>query len=204
MSRDSSTSFHDKNTQKLEKNFTNLIQIIFLKIAANIILNSKMLSFPPLRSGTRQGYPLFVVVVQSLSCVQLCDFSMPGLQHTRLHCPPLYLLQFVQTAVKLYNHLILCRSLPFSPSIIPSLRLFSNESALRIRWPKYWSFSFGSSPSNEHPGLISFRLDWLDFLAVQGTRRIFSNTTIQKHQFFSTKHFSWSSFHNCTWALEKP
>ena len=142
MSRDSSTSFHDKNTQKLEKNFTNLIQIIFLKIAANIILNSKMLSFPPLRSGTRQGYPLVVVVVQSLSCVQLCDFSMPGLQHTRLHCPPLYLLQFVQTAVKLYNHLILCRSLPLSPSIIPSLRLFSNESALRIRWPKYWSFSF--------------------------------------------------------------
>ena len=67
------------------------------------------------------------------------------------------------------NHLILCRPLLLLPSIFPSLRVFSNESALRIRWPKYWSFSFNISPSNEHPGLISFRLDWLDLLAVQGT-----------------------------------
>ena len=67
------------------------------------------------------------------------------------------------------NHLILCRPLLFLPSIFPSIRVFSNESALRIRWPKYWSFSFNISPSNEHPGLISFRMDWLDLLAVQGT-----------------------------------
>ena len=67
------------------------------------------------------------------------------------------------------NHLILCRPLLFLPSIFPSIRVFSNESALRIRWPKYWSFSFNISPSNEHPGLLSFRMDWLDFLAVQGT-----------------------------------
>ena len=66
-------------------------------------------------------------------------------------------------------HLILCRSLLLLPSIFPSIRVFSNESALRIRWPKYWSFSFNSSPSNEHPGLISFRMDRLDLLAVQGT-----------------------------------
>ena len=67
------------------------------------------------------------------------------------------------------NHLILCRPLLLLPSIFPSIRVFSNESALRIRWPKYWSFRFNFSPSNEHPGLISFRMDWLDLLAVQGT-----------------------------------
>ena len=67
------------------------------------------------------------------------------------------------------NHLILCHPLLLPPSIFPSIRVFSNESALRIRWPKYWNFSFNISPSNEHPGLISFRMDWLDLLAVQGT-----------------------------------
>ena len=67
------------------------------------------------------------------------------------------------------SHLILCRPLLLLPSIFPSIRVFSNESALRIRWPKYWSFSFNISPSNEHPGLISFRMDWLNLLAVPGT-----------------------------------
>ena len=67
------------------------------------------------------------------------------------------------------SHLILCRPLLLLPSIFPSIRVFSNESALRIRWPKYWSFSFNTSPANEHPGLMSFRIDWLDLLAVQGT-----------------------------------
>ena len=67
------------------------------------------------------------------------------------------------------NHLILCCPLLLLPSIFPSIRVFSNESALHMRWPKYWSFSFNISPSNEHPRLISFRMDWLDLLAVQGT-----------------------------------
>ena len=67
------------------------------------------------------------------------------------------------------NHLILCRPLLLLPSIPPSIRVFSSESALCMRWPKYWSFSFSISPSKEHPGLISFRMDWLDLLAVQGT-----------------------------------
>ena len=67
------------------------------------------------------------------------------------------------------NHLILCRPLFLLPSIFPSIRVFSNESVLHIRWPQHWSFSFNISPSNEHPGLISFRMDWLDLLAVQGT-----------------------------------
>ena len=67
------------------------------------------------------------------------------------------------------SHLILCHPLLLLPSIFPSIRVFSNESSLHIRWPKYWNFSFNISPSNEHPGLISFRMDWLDLLAVQGT-----------------------------------
>ena len=71
------------------------------------------------------------------------------------------------------NHLILCCLLLLLPSIFPSIRVFSNESALRIRWPKYWSFSFNISPSNEHSRLISFRMDWLDLLAVQGTLKSF-------------------------------
>ena len=93
------------------------------------------------------------------------------------------------------SHLVLCCPLLLLPSIFPSIRVFSNESALHIWWPKYWSFSFSISPSNEHPGLISFRMYWLDLLAVQGLSRVFSNTTVQKHQFFGTQPFLWSNSH---------
>ena len=85
------------------------------------------------------------------------------------------------------NHLILCRPLLLLPSIFPRVKVFSNESALHIRWPKYWSFSFNISPSNEHPGLISFTMDWLDLLAVQGTLKSLLHTTVQKHQFFGAQ-----------------
>ena len=74
------------------------------------------------------------------------------------------------------NYLILCRLLLLLPSLFSSIRVFANKSALRIRWPKYWNFSFNVSPSNEHPGLISFRMDWLDLLAVQGTLFCFTTT----------------------------
>ena len=79
------------------------------------------------------------------------------------------------------NHLILCRPLLLLPSIFPSIRVFSNESALRIRWPKYWCFSFNISPSNDHPGLISFRMDWLDLLAVQGLDLLAVKSLLQHH-----------------------
>ena len=85
------------------------------------------------------------------------------------------------------NHFILCHPLLLPTSTFPSIRVFSNESALRIRRPKYWSFSFNISPSNEQPGLISFSMDWLDLLAVLGLSRVFSNTTVLKHPFFSTQ-----------------
>ena len=87
------------------------------------------------------------------------------------------------------NHLIFCHHLLFLPLIFPSIRVFSSESALCIRWPKYWNFSFNISPSNEHPGLISFRMDWLDLLAVQGTLKILlqhhsSKASILRHSAF--------------------
>ena len=93
------------------------------------------------------------------------------------------------------NHLILCHPLLLLPSIFSSIRVFSNESALCIRWPKYWSFSFSISPSNEHPGLISFRMDWLDLLQSKELSRVFSNTTVQKHQFFYAQLSLYSNFH---------
>ena len=96
------------------------------------------------------------------------------------------------------NHFSLCRPL-LQPSIFPSIRVFSNESALHSRWPKYWSFSFSISPSNEHLGLVSFRIDWFDLLAVQRLSRIFSSTTVQKHQCFGAQPSLWSNSHIRTW-----
>ena len=106
----------------------------------------------------------------SHSVVSDC-FRPHGLQHTMLLCSS-PIPEFIETHVHELpipsNHLIFCCPL-LLPLIFPSIRVFSNESVLCIRWPKYWSFSFNISPSNEHPGLISFRMDWLDLFAVQGT-----------------------------------
>ena len=110
----------------------------------------------------------FISVAQS--CLIFCNpmnRSTPGLpvhHQLRESTQPMSI-----ESVMPSNHLILCRPLLLLPSIFPSIRVFSNESALHIRWPNYWSFSFSISPSNEQPGLISFRMDWLDLLAVQGT-----------------------------------
>ena len=87
------------------------------------------------------------------------------------------------------SHLILCRPLLLLPPIFPSIKVFSNESTLRMRWPKYWSFSFSINPSNEHPGLISFRMDWLDLLAVQGTLK-----SLLQHHSSKTSIFQPSAF----------
>ena len=114
-----------------------------------------------------------------------------GLQHARLPCPsptPQSLLKLMSIeSVMPSNHLILCHPLLLLPSIFPSIRVFSNDSVLPIRWPKYWSFRFSISPFNEYSGQISFRMDWLDLLAVQVTLKVFSNTIVQKHQFFSVQ-----------------
>ena len=107
-----------------------------------------------------------MVIVQSLSCVRL--FETPhqaSLSITNSRSPP----KPMSIVLVMPSSHPICRPLLLLPSIFPSIRVFSNESALRIRWPEYWSFSFNISPSNEHPGLISFSMDWLDLLAVQGT-----------------------------------
>ena len=113
------------------------------------------------------------------------------------------LLKFVSIeSVMPSNHLILCHPLLLSLSIFPSIRVFSNDSALHIRWPKYWSFSF-KSPSNEHSGLSSFRMDRLDLLAVQGTLKSLLQHHSSKASFSTTHPCLWSNSHICTRALEK-
>ena len=124
---------------------------------------------PTLQSAEQRYAVQFSSVSQS--CLTLCDpmnHIRPGLPvHHQL---PESTQMFIESVMP-SNHLILCHPLLLLPSIFPSVRVFSNESALHIRWPKYWSFSFNNSPSNEHPGLISFRMDWLDLLTVQGTHK---------------------------------
>ena len=139
-----------------------------------------------------------VFAVQSLSHVQL--FATPW---TAAHQASLSFSIF-RSLLKLTsiesvmpsNNLILHRPILFLPSIFPSIRVFSNESVLHIRWPKYWSFSI--SPSNKYSGLISFRTDGLISLQSKGLSRVFSNTTVQKHQFFSAQSSLWSNSHICT------
>ena len=115
--------------------------------------------------------PVFPVSsVNSLSRVRLFATPWTAARQASLSIPNSRgLLKLMSESVMPSNHLILCHPLLLSPSIFPSIRVFSNESALCIRWPKYWNFNFSISPFNEHPGLISFRMDWLDLLAVQGT-----------------------------------
>ena len=133
--------------------------------------------------------------VQSLSCVRLCnpmDCSTPGFPvHHQL--PSLPKLMYIELVMK-SSHLILCHPLLLLPTIPPSIRVFSNESTHRMRWPNYWSFSFSISPSNDHPGLISFRsvLDWLDLLAdlTSLLQHHSSKASILRHTAFFTVQLS--------------
>ena len=130
-----------------------------------------------------------------------------GLQHTRLPCPSLSL-RVCSYSCPLngwcYLTIFLCHPLLLLPSIFPSIRVFSNESALLIRWPKYWSFSFSVSPSNEYSGLVSFQVDWFDLLPVQETLKSFLQQQSSKHQFFTAQLSLWYNSHIYTWLLEKP
>ena len=129
------------------------------------------------------------------SCPILChsmDCSIPGLpvQTNSQNLLKLMSINLVMPS----NHFILCHPLLLLPSFFPSIRVFSNESALQIRLPKYWNFSFNIRPSNEYSGLIHFRMDFLDFFAVQGTLKSLQHH-IQKHQFFSTQLSLYSNSH---------
>ena len=127
--------------------------------------------------------------VQSLSCVRFFATPWTAAHQASLSITNSWSLPKLMSIdlVIPYNHLILCRPLLLLPSIFPSIRVFSNESALCIRWPKYCTFSFNIRPSNEHPGLISFRMDWLDLLAVQETLKSLLQHHSLKHQFFSAQ-----------------
>ena len=132
------------------------------------------------------------------SCLTLCN-PMSWLQHARLLCPSfitslsLFKLMSIESVMP-SNRLIFCRPLLLLPSVFPSIRVFSNESVLCIRWPKDWSFSFSISPSNEHSGLISFRSDWFDLLAVQRTLKSLqyhsSKASVLRHSAFSMVQLS--------------
>ena len=130
----------------------------------------------------------FTFISAQFSCSVVSDSLWPhGPQHARPPCPsPTPGVYPNSCPLSPWCHLTISSSRPLliMPSIFPNIRVFLNESALHIRWPKYWSFSLNISPSIEHPELISFRMDWLDLLAVQRLSKVFSNTTVQKHQFF--------------------
>ena len=132
---------------------------------------------------------------QLLSCVQLFATPWTAALQASLsitNSRSLFKLMSIELVMP-SSHLILCHRILLLPPIPPSIRVFSNESTLCMRWPKYWSFSFSISPSNEHPGLISFRMD--RSLQSKGLPRVFSNTTVQKHQFFGTQLSSQSNSH---------
>ena len=144
--------------------------------------------------------------VQSLSCVRLfvtpwtaaCQASL-SITNSRSSLRLMWI-----ESVMPSSHLILDRPLLLLPPIPSSIRVFSNESTLHMRWPKYWSFSFSISPSNEHPGLISFRIDWLDLLAVQGTLKSLLQHHSSKASILRCSAFFTSNSHIHTWPPEKP
>ena len=147
--------------------------------------------------------------VQFSSLAQLCPTLCDPMNHSTPGLPVHHqLLEFTQTHVHsvsdAISHLILCRPLLLLPPIPPSIRVFSNEPTLRMRWPKYWSFSFSIIPSKEHPD--QSHLEWTGWISLQskGLSRVFSNTTIQRHQFFGAQPSSHSNSHIHTRPQEKP
>ena len=141
--------------------------------------------------------------LQSLSCVWLFATPWTAARLTSLSITNSWSLLKLMSIelVMSCKHLILCCPLLLPQSIFPNIRVFSKESILHIRWPKHWSFSFCISPSNEYSGLISFRMDWLDLLPVQGTLKSLLQT-VQKHQFFGTQLSLCSNSHIHKWLLE--
>ena len=143
---------------------------------------------------------------ESLSCVRL--FATPWAAACQAFLSFTISWSFLKVmsieSVMSSNHLILCCPLSLLPSVFPSIKIYSNESVLCITWPKYWSFSFSISPSNGYSELISFRIDWFDFLAVQGTLKSLLQHHSSKASILQRSAFWWSNSHIHTWLLEKP
>ena len=157
------------------------------------------------------GIPLFSFKTYQFSSVQLLSrvqlIATPWITSQQAsvsitNSRSLLKLRFIESVMP-SSHLILCCPLLLLPPFPPSIRVFSNESTLHIRWPKYWSFSFSISPSSEHPGLISFRMDWLDLLAVQGTLKSLLQHHSSKVSILGAQLSSQSNSHIHTWPLEK-
>ena len=163
------------------------------------ILQARMLEWVAMSSSSN----IYISSVQSLSCVRL--FVTPW----TAACQASLSITSFQNLLKLMSiqsvmpssHLILCRPLLLLPPILPRIRVFPSESTLHIRWPRYWSFSFSISPSNEHPGLISFRMDWLDLHAVQGTLKSRPTPHVKSIKSSALSYLHSPTF---TWPLEKP
>ena len=149
-----------------------------------------------------------LAIINRYSVTQLCPTLCNPMDCSSQASLSITISQFAQLmsidSVMPSNHFVLYCLLLLLPLIFPSIKVFSNESALRIRWPKYWSFSFNISPSKEYSGLISFRMDWLDLLTAKRLSRVFSNTTVKKHQCFGVQLSLWSNSHIHTRLLEKP
>ena len=175
------------------------LSVIFRVLLFNLSIYTRVPAFSERKH-------LSPISVQSLSCVRL--FATPWITARQASLS----ITNSQSSLRLKSiesvmpssHFILCRPLLLLPPIPPSIRVFSNESALHMRWPKYWSFSFSIIPSKEIPGLISFRMDCLDLLAVQGTLKSLLQHHSQKHQFFGTQPSSQSNAHIHTRPQEKP
>ena len=146
-----------------------------------------------------------IVVFQLVSRIWLSAVPQTGAHQVSLSFTiSLSLLKLMSLELVMTSHcLILCDSLLFLPSMFPSIRVFSSEPALCIRWPKCWRSSFSINPSNEYSGLISFRIEWFDLLAVQGALKKSSPAPLWKHRFFSAKSTLWSNSCIHTWLLEK-
>ena len=140
------------------------------------------------------SHSILLIAVQLLSHVQLFATTWTAVYQAFLS------FTISWSLFKLMSRL--CHPLLLLPSMFPSIRVFSNESFLHIRWPKYWSFSI--SPSSEYSGLISFKVDWFDLLVVQGTFKSLLQHQVWKHQLFSTQPSLWSNSQICMWLLEKP
>ena len=173
---------------------------------SNIFHSAKHPLSPSMLLQMAEFHRLLNSSVQSLSHVWL--FAMPwtasnqaSLSITNFHS--LLKLMSIKSVMP-SSHLILCHPLLLLPPIPPSIRVFSNESALRIRWPKYWSFSFSIIPSKAIPGLIAFRMDWLDLLAVQGTLKSLLQHHSSKASLLRHSAFFTVNSHIHTWPLEKP
>ena len=181
-----------------------LFQGIFWTQGSNLhLLHQQAESLPLHHLGSPRYYLCWCSVAQScLTLYDPMDCSMPSLPVSHHH--PEFAQVHVHASVMMSSHLILWCPLLLLPSIFPSIKDFSNESSVHIRWPKYWSFSLSLSPSSEYSGLISLKIGWLISLLSKRLSGVFSSTTVRRHQFFGVLPSLWSSSHNRMWPLGSP